>query len=90
MKNILRRVIVTEKTVKIFKHRQFIFEVDLNATKQEIKSLLEHVFQIKILAINTYRLPSKNLRITNSQGQKTRYKRAIIKIPRNQEIRLFA
>nr|YP_009519238.1 ribosomal protein L23 [Caulerpa verticillata]AYC65166.1 ribosomal protein L23 [Caulerpa verticillata] len=53
------KLLITEKTNKLIKQNQYIFEVDTTLTKKHIKLLLEQFYNIKIERINTLNMVSK-------------------------------
>ena len=77
--------IVTEKSVQLLERNQYTFDVDLKLTKPQIKQLIEELFQVEVLAVNTHRPPRKK----RGRGFKTACKRAIITIKSGQSIPLF-
>lgn len=64
----------------------YAFDLDVRLTKPQIKALLEKVFNVDIVSINTYIAPMKKKRVGFNQGYKAKYKRAIIKLKLNQKI----
>ena len=42
----------------LLEKNQYTFDVDLKLTKPQIKQLIEELFQVKVMAVNTHR-PSK-------------------------------
>jgi large subunit ribosomal protein L23 len=56
---ILRKGIVTEKTVKLQQRNQYTFQVALTATKVDIRRAVEQLFKVKVTAVNTLRMPGK-------------------------------
>ncbi len=56
---ILRKGIVTEKTVKLQKRNQYTFEVAPTATKIDIRRAVEQLFKVKVTSVNTLRMPGK-------------------------------
>jgi len=58
----------TEKTTNIGEqHNQFGFKVAVNATKQDVKKAVEHIFNVTV----------KSVRICNVKGKKKTYGRTI-------------
>jgi ribosomal protein L23 len=50
---------LTEKSINLYGERQYTFIVDRSLTKVEIKFILENIFNVKIIQINTAILPVK-------------------------------
>nr|AYC64439.1 ribosomal protein L23 [Pseudochlorodesmis sp. HV01306b] len=62
----LKKPILTEKTTKFLKHKQYTFEVDVHLTKTQIKQIFEHSYGIKIHSVQTHRIHS----LSQSQPKK--------------------
>ena len=77
--------VVTEKSVRLLEKNQYTFDVDLKLTKPQIKQLIEELFQVKVMAVNTHRPPKKK----RGRGYTAARKRAIITVKSNQSIPLF-
>jgi large subunit ribosomal protein L23 len=87
---VLRRPITTEKTNKLKDDlRQYVFEVDLRATKPQIKEAVETVFKVEVLNVNVMRTSRKRRHFGRRVIYKPVWKKAIVSIPANQRIDLF-
>ena len=82
MKNphdIIRRPVLTEKGYDGIKDRKYVFEVDVNANKIEIKRALESVFKdIKVDSVNTLRTMGRIKRQGRTQGRTPEVKKAYV------------
>lgn len=56
---ILRRGIITEESMRQQEHNKYVFEVALEANKLQIKQAVETLFNVKVSAVNTMRMPGK-------------------------------
>lgn len=52
-------VTYSSKNIDLMKKNQYFFDVNKNITKPQLKKLFEDYFKIKIVSINTHRLPRK-------------------------------
>ena len=77
--------VVTEKSVGRLEKNQYTFDVDLKLTKPQIKRLIEELFQVEVMAVNTHRPPVKK----RGRGYTTARKRAIITVKSGESIPLF-
>ena len=62
MKNvydIIKRPVITEQSMESVADKKYVFEVDINANKTEIKEAVEAVFGVKVAKINTVRMQGK-------------------------------
>ena len=56
---VLRHGIVTEKSVKLQEQNQYTFKVALEANKIDIRRAVEELFNVKVVSVNTMRMPGK-------------------------------
>lgn len=87
--NTIKYPLVTDKSTRLLLFNQYSFIVHPKSNKTEIKAALEHLYNIKILKINTCHLPKKKKRITQHFGYKPKYKKAIIRLLAGNKINLF-
>lgn len=89
MIDLIKYPVITEKSVRLIEKNKYTFDVDKRLTKLQIKKILENLFEINIISINTHLPPIKKKRLGLKQGFKIRYKRVIITIKSNQKIPIF-
>ena len=87
---IIKKPIITDKTTKLLENNQYCFQVDYRADKVQIKKAIEYIFSVKVQKINTYHRPRKKRTVGRFKGYKPHYKRAIVKLSKNDKIDLFA
>ena len=56
---ILRHGITTEKSVKLQELNKYTFKVALEANKIDIRRAVEELFNVKVVSVNTMRMPGK-------------------------------
>ena len=82
MKNIydiIRRPVITEQSMADVADKKYVFMVDINANKTEIKAAVEAVFGVKVAKVNTVRMQGKVKRVgANPAGKRADYKKAIV------------
>ncbi len=82
MKNvydIIRRPVITEQSMENVADKKYVFMVDINANKTEIKAAVEEIFGVKVAKVNTIRMQGKVKRSGNSPaGRRADYKKAIV------------
>jgi large subunit ribosomal protein L23 len=61
----------------------------LDSNKSEIKVAIESLFDVKIIKINTCKLPRKKKRVGKFTGWKAQYKKAIVTLSEGETINLF-
>ncbi|NOG71883.1 50S ribosomal protein L23 [Roseicella sp. DB1501] len=80
--------LVTEKATALSEQNQFAFRVALEATKPEIKAAVEELFGVKVLAVNTLVVKGKTKRFRGRPGQRSDWKKAMVKLAEGQSIDL--
>ena len=82
MKNvydIIRRPVITEQSMAGVADNKYVFIVDINANKTEIKEAVEAAFGVKVAKVNTVRMQGKVKRVgANPAGKRADYKKAIV------------
>ena len=69
---------------------QYTFFVDIKLSKKQIKSIIENLYEVNIISVNTYQPPKKRKRFSQFEGYKTNYKKAIVKISPSQSISILS
>lgn len=87
---IIKYPIITDKATKLLENNQYSFIVDRYSNKFSIKTAIEYLFNVKVLKINTCRLPRKQKRVGKYIGWKPQYKKAIVTLSDGDVINLFA
>ncbi|MFN2147326.1 MAG: 50S ribosomal protein L23 [Anaerolineales bacterium] len=91
--DILRRPLITEKSsFQSSKLNQYAFEVDIKATKQQIKEAVETLFDVTVLRVNVMIRPPKvarSLRNRRRQIRRSAYKKAIVTLKPGDRIDVF-
>lgn len=89
---IIKRPIITEKTLALAaKENTYVFLVDRNAEKNQIHDLVEKIFKVKVLSVNTVLGHNKTRKTGRKRlrTQQTRTKKALVKLAEGQKIELF-
>ncbi len=76
--DIIKFPVVTEKSTKISENNKFVFKVELNSSKAEIKKAIEKTFKVKVKTVNTIKIKGKNKIFKGTKGKRSDYKKAII------------
>lgn len=91
--DVLRRPIITEKSnFQSGALNQYAFEVDLEATKSEIKDAVETLFDVRVRKVNTMVMPAKRGQRGMSRRVVTRrpmYKKALVTLEPGDTIDVF-
>lgn len=80
--DLVKRPVITEKATRILEKNQYTFDVEVSLTKPKIKALIEEVFKVKVVSVNTHRPPRRKRRLGVNQGYRPQCKRVIITLKR--------
>jgi large subunit ribosomal protein L23 len=90
---VLRRPIITEKSnYQSGKLNQYVFEVDLKATKAQIKEAVEALFDVDVVRVNVLVAPAKQSRRARSRRvllRQSSYKKAVVTLAPGSSIDIF-
>ena len=87
--DLIRRPLLTEKATLLLENNQYVFEVAPVANKLQIKAAIEELFDVKVVAVNTYNPPKKKRRVGRFIGRRPHYKRAVVTLAAGDSIPLF-
>ena len=83
---VLRRPMVTEKASALSALNQYVFEIDRNANKLEVKAAVEKQYGVKPNSVNIVRRPSKTRTRGRITGKTGILKKAIVTLPAGKTI----
>jgi len=88
--DIIRRPVITERSMNDMADRKYTFIVDINANKFQIKQAVEEIFKVKVEKVNTIKMAGKMKRMGRYEGRRPGYKKAIVKLtPDSKTIEFF-
>lgn len=67
-------------------HNTYVFRVDNDATKTDIKAALKHLWEVDAVSVRTINVPTKTRRFGRLQGRTNPWKKAIVRIKEGQAI----
>ncbi len=88
--DLIKYPIITDKATKLLELNQYSFATDVKASKDKIKLAVEHLFNVKVIAVNTSNPPSRQRRVGKFMGNRSRYKKATITLAPGNSINLFS
>ena len=89
-KKIIRRPIITEKASWLKEtQNMYVFEVERNCNKIEIKDIIEEMFNVKVEKVNTYSTHGKIRTRGRFRGRRADLKRAIVQLKAGDTIEFF-
>jgi len=90
MYDIICKPVITEKSMGASEFGHVTFYVPLDAAKPEIKAAVEAIFKVKVEAVNTILCAGKTKRFKGKIGQRSDFKKAIVKLAKGQNIDVTA
>ena len=78
--DIIRKPIITEKSMGEMADKKYTFVVDVSANKNQIKMAIEEVFKVKVDRVNTIKMRGKMKKMGKYEGRRPGYKKAIVKL----------
>jgi large subunit ribosomal protein L23 len=89
IENIIKRPILTEKSLSLADKGCFTFEVIKNANKGQVKNAVEKLFKVTVKAVKIVVIPGKPKRWGKKIGHTKGYKKAIVVVSKG-KIDLFS
>ena len=89
---VLRRPLVTEKSNYQVGIHQYVFEVDSNATRTQVKEAVEQIFKVTVLRVNVINVAAKRARKSRSRRlviSRNGYKKAIVTLSPEDRLPIF-
>jgi len=86
--DVLKRPVVTERSTAGMQANKYTFEVDLRATKTEIKQAVEKIFKVKVVQVNTTRVRGKVRRRGRNEGRTPDWKKAVVTLREGDRINI--
>ena len=76
--DIIRRPLITEKSMDLASQKRYCFEVEKTATKPEIAKAVEELFGVQVAKVNTVNMKAKPKRMGVHAGTTRSWKKAIV------------
>lgn len=87
--DIIVRPIITEKSNEALQEGKYTFEVAKKATKIQIATAVEKLFNVKVLKVNTMNVKGKEKRVGIHKGMTSDWKKAIVTIDTNPQDKTY-
>jgi large subunit ribosomal protein L23 len=86
---VLKGLQVTEKATDLTKLNQYVFKVWPRANKTEIKKTIEDIYGVNVISVRIVNVPVKKRRLGRIEGERSGYKKAVVKIQEGQKIEVL-
>jgi large subunit ribosomal protein L23 len=80
---------ITEASTLAMELNKYIFKVSPDAAKGQIKRAIEELYKVKVLAVNTVKIPRKFRNYGRTPGWKSGFKKAVVTLKEGDKIELF-
>lgn len=70
-------------------HNTYVFRVDREATKTDIRKAIEDIWGVKIQSIRTINVPKKTRRYGRAVGQTASWKKALVRLREGEAIEVL-
>ena len=85
--NVLRRPVITEKGMGVKEvENTLVFEVELHATKTEVKQAVETLFKVKVVGVRTSVVEGKERRRGKFTGYRPDWKKAYVRLQQGEKM----
>jgi large subunit ribosomal protein L23 len=88
--DVLKSPVITEKATLVAASNQIAFEVNLDATKAEIKEAIEAIYKVKVESVNTVNIGGKSKRFKGVRGVRNNVRKAYVKLAKDAKIDVMA
>jgi len=86
---VLRRPIVSEKSIVLQGQGKYTFEVASGASKHQIKEAVQTAFKVDVLGVNVITVPGNTRRIGRRRVQTSPWRKAVVTVKAGQKIEFF-
>jgi large subunit ribosomal protein L23 len=87
-REIIRRPVITEKSMRGIEMGKYTFEVAQDATKPQIREAVERIFGVRVARVNTLRIPGRMRRRGQHTYRTPDRKKAIVTLRPGEKIDL--
>jgi large subunit ribosomal protein L23 len=89
--SVIRAPRVSEKTARLQEmSNQYVFEVAKTATKADVKSAVEQLFNVKVEAVNVLNVKGKIKSFRSREGRRGDWRKAYVRLAEGQTIDVMA
>jgi large subunit ribosomal protein L23 len=87
-RGVIRRPVLTEKSMRGGEQRKYTFEVGRDANKLTIRDAVERLFNVTVIKVNTVNIPGRMKRRGARTYRSSGYKKATVTLAPGQKIDL--
>ncbi len=87
---VLRAPHISEKSARLQETNQYVFEVAFEATKADVKAAVEHLFNVRVEAVNVVNVKGKAKSFRSRAGNRGNWRKAYVRLQAGQTIDVMA
>ena len=84
--DVLKKPVLTEKSLALMDENKYTFDVDVHSNKIEIRQAVEKLFNVKVESVHTINVKPKTKRLGKYVGKTNKRKKAIVKLAEGHKI----
>ncbi|WP_311408094.1 50S ribosomal protein L23 [Liquorilactobacillus uvarum] len=89
-RKVILKPVVTEASMADMDDKRYTFDVDVHATKVQVKKAIEEIFDVKVVKVNIMNVRGKLKRMGRYAGYTKKRRKAIVTLSSDsKEIKLF-
>ncbi len=90
LRRILKTHIATERSTQLReRNNEYVFEVDKDSNKYQIRMAVESAFKVKVESVRTMIVAGKMRRMGRNEGKTSTWKKAIVRLKQGDAIGIF-
>lgn len=86
---VLKQPVISEKSFAMAEGSKYVFMVNPDATKTEVRLAVEKAFKVHVTDVNTVIVKGKRKKFGKTMGKRSDYKKAIVTIKSGETIEDF-
>jgi len=80
---------ITEASTAAMELNKYVFKVSPSSAKSQIKKAIEGLYDVKVISVNTVKIPKKLRNYGRTPGWKSGFKKAVVTLKSGDKIELF-
>jgi large subunit ribosomal protein L23 len=89
LNHVLLGPVVSEKSYGLIEQNKYAFRVHKDAHKTQVRQAVEQFFEVRVEDVNIVKMPAKPKRRGAFRGTRPGWKKAIVKLHRDDKIEIF-
>lgn len=81
--------VVTEKSARMASANTYVFEVDLHATKGQVRTAFKELYGMRPVRVNVIVMRAEPVRFGRRIGKRRAWKKAFVTVPKGKQIQVY-